>query len=77
MTWKTECRLLILALAGIAAFWIAVVVFEDRLRLLVENAKGGCFPWSPAVVEYHEGMTLCPGQSVIITIKITPDDGSI
>ena len=40
--------------------------------VIADNAIGGCYPWSPAEVEYHEGMTLCPGQTTLIKIEVTP-----
>lgn len=56
-------RRAILAACVIFAIEFGAMVFHDRVRLLVANARAGCFPWAPAEVEYHPGMTLCPGQS--------------
>jgi hypothetical protein len=33
------------------------------LFIIALNLGAGCPPWAPSVVEYHDGMTLCPGQS--------------
>jgi hypothetical protein len=42
------------------------------LVIFAINAAGGCYPWSPKDVEFHQGMTLCPGQTAHGTIKL-PD----
>lgn len=34
------------------------------------NASAGCFPWSPAEVEFYQGMTLCPHQRARVTIPL-------
>ncbi len=59
-----------LALLGINA---ALLLAHDRLALLLINARGGCYPWSPPEVEYHDGMTLCPGQAVRVPFAIPND----
>ena len=33
--------------------------------LIASNALAGCWPWSPKVVEFYQGMTLCPGQRAV------------
>jgi hypothetical protein len=42
------------------------------LVIFAYNAAGGCYPWSPKDVAFHQGMTLCPGQTAHGTIKL-PD----
>lgn len=57
---------------------IVLLVFRQQIALAYINAQGGCYPWSPAEVEYHDGMTLCPGQSARMRLKIIiPADKSI
>ena len=61
----------------IALTWAANVVLwtaGDRVILFVINARAGCWPWSPAEVEYYPGMTLCPGQTAKTTIMIPLSD---
>jgi hypothetical protein len=58
--------LIVLSLAADVAYFLG----GERARLFVANARDGCFPWSPAVVEFSPGMTICPGQMVVITIQI-------
>ena len=43
-----------------------------KLVIFAINAAGGCYPWSPKDVAFHQGMTLCPGQTAHGTIKL-PD----
>lgn len=45
---------------------------RDKIYLFIINAKCGCFPWSPKVVPYKPGMTLCPGQTAIMEVNIKP-----
>lgn len=61
-------------IAGIAvtASWAAVAAFPVA-AIVWENVADGCF-FAPATVEYHDGMTLCPGQSTTIRIEV-PLDG--
>ena len=33
------------------------------VTVAIGNLLNGCGPWAPAVVEFHQGMTLCPGQT--------------
>lgn len=47
-----------------------LVLFRDEIRLVFENARSGCWPWSPAVVDYYPGMTLCPGQEARVRIIV-------
>jgi hypothetical protein len=54
-----------------------LAVNRQQVFLLALNARYGCFPWSPAVVDYKPGMTLCPGQSTRVTVPLTQqEDGS-
>jgi len=48
----------------------ALILCRDGIARLWVNAEAGCWPWSPAEVEYRDGMTICPGQSVHATIVI-------
>ncbi len=41
---------------------------------VARNVAVGCYPWSPAEVEYHEGMVRCPGQRIIWTIQVAPPE---
>jgi hypothetical protein len=69
---------IVLAIAGAMLMLdIALMLFGADLGRLVANARYGCFPWSPPIVEYRPGMTLCPGQSAhaTIIIEIGPRDG--
>lgn len=59
----------------IGALALIVLVFFSAsawpsLRIFYINARAGCWPWSPKMVEYHRGMTLCPGQSAMGTIML-------
>lgn len=38
--------------------------------ILAINASGGCYPWSPKTVVFHQGMTICPGQSAVGAFRI-------
>lgn len=49
------------------------LVGGDCVVRLYLNAKAGCYPWSAAEVEYHDGMTLCPGQSFRLMIPLIID----
>jgi hypothetical protein len=49
---------------------VGLFFFGPQVALFYINAKGGCFPWSPAEVEYYDGMTICPGQSARMTIPL-------
>lgn len=46
---------------GIGWACLIALLAIDLPRMLI-NASAGCWPWSPRVVEYHDNMTLCPGQ---------------
>lgn len=37
--------------------------FAFQSAILIVNAVDGCYPFAPREVPYHDGMTLCPGQS--------------
>jgi hypothetical protein len=52
-----------------------IYVHREEWRLLYINARAGCYPWSPAEVEFHEGMTICPGQRARGRIIIIPPTG--
>lgn len=52
---------------------IAVLIWPQDVRLLVINARAGCFPWSPKEVEFKQGMTICPGQRAIHIIELPRD----
>lgn len=59
---------------------LALFFYGQQIMLFYLNAKGGCFPWSPKEVEYHDNMTICPGQSTRMSIPLTvespkPDKG--
>ena len=64
-------RFLIFIICGLLLIFNAAMIFWPRqiARLLI-NARAGCFPWSPREVEYHDGMTIFPGQSARMTIII-------
>jgi hypothetical protein len=49
---------------------LAVVFFRKDVALFYINARAGCWPWSPKVVPYHEGMTICPGQAAMVPFVI-------
>lgn len=51
--------------------WLcAVGVMVLLAALFITNAIAGCYPWSPKVVDYHDDMKICPGQSVRIDIDL-------
>jgi hypothetical protein len=67
----------VLALKWLRLFAVALLAvdalvwwFGPRAYLLIINAKGGCYPWSPSVVEYHDHMTVCPWQTVMIKVPL-------
>lgn len=62
---KSALRWLALAIA-----LMLIVAGYQTTRLVVINLAAGCYPWSPAVVPYQDGMTLCPGQSAVATMSI-------
>lgn len=72
-------KLLLAAMAAMLLVDAAMVVFGARIALFVINASAGCWPWSPGDVEYHDGMTICPGQSahldLIISVPKRQDTG--
>lgn len=45
-----------------------------NVGLFLINARAGCWPWSPKVVAYKPGMTLCPGQTAVMRIEL-PNNG--
>lgn len=52
--------------------WQTYPVARLDAELFYINAQAGCYPWSPAIVEYHDGMTICPGQGARMRIDLTP-----
>jgi hypothetical protein len=54
------------------ALIVAAIAAMVWLILLAINAAGGCYPWSPKDVEFHQGMTLCPGQTAHIELPQPP-----
>lgn len=56
--------------AVLMCFDLILLYFRNDLALLWINARGGCYPWSPREVEYHDHMTLCPGQTARMHIPI-------
>lgn len=60
------------AWAAVAMVALNVVIWAwgPQIVLLVINAKCGCFPWSPKEVPYKPGMTICPGQTAIVTVTV-------
>lgn len=80
--WLGRRRKIIIAVAlAILMADAALALFRDRVALFIVNGRAGCWPWSSGVVEYHDGMTLCPGQSVelqiIFVVPRRSGDGSI
>lgn len=75
---KRRTRAALLAIAALMVAADLLLFFRDEAFVFYLNAKAGCWPWSPKVVDYHEGMTICPGQSaratIIIQIKRRRDD---
>lgn len=63
-------RLLNWASVALLCVGLALVICHDQVVRFWINADAGCWPWSPAEVEYHDGMTICPGQSARATIII-------
>lgn len=63
-------------LASLMVVNFSLLFFGREIQLLIINAKAGCYPWSPAVVFYEPGMTLCPGQTgrILIPFKIEKVD---
>ena len=47
---------------------------RQHVILFFINASYGCWPWSPKVVEYKPGMTLCPGQTAVAHIEEATND---
>jgi hypothetical protein len=60
-------KLLLISLIAILPW--TPTIGRHAYRFMV-NAEYGCFPWSPAVVQYHDSMTVCPGQTVIVGIPV-------
>lgn len=65
----TMQRLLVLVVAAnvfamAINLYAAAVNFRLRHELLASLAVGECRD-APPVVDYHEGMTLCPGQTAV------------
>lgn len=71
MRLRWAIRILAVALLAIN---LALFFFGHQIMLLYVNAKGGCFPWSSKIVEYREGMTICPGQSAVMRLPVTGRD---
>jgi hypothetical protein len=46
--------------------WINLAVGFLILAIIGSNAIAGCYPWSPKTVIFHQGMTICPGQTTTI-----------
>ena len=49
--------------------FLAIAAYVCLLGLVV-NGAAGCWPWSPSIVTYRAGMTLCPGQSVVVYFDV-------
>lgn len=47
----------------IIVFGALTVIFLASIFFI--NASAGCYPWSPKEVPFHQGMTLCPGQTAV------------
>jgi hypothetical protein len=60
----------VIALAWMFIFVCMGMILGPRGYLLIVNARGGCYPWSPKQVPYQDNMTLCPGQSATMRIII-------
>ena len=59
--------------ATIVILLLAVIIaLIPQIVLLVLNARAGCYPWSPREVEYHDHMTLCPGQRAVVGRIVIP-----
>lgn len=58
---KLSILAVVIALAVAASVW---------LLSLALNARDGCYPWSPKTVPFHQGMTICPGQSAVMTVTV-------
>lgn len=52
----------------IALFLLAVLFVGSTFWI---NAWYGCYPWSPKEVPFHQGMTICPGQTAVGTASVT------
>lgn len=59
----------IIACLIVSAINLAIFFNSRRVVLFAINARAGCFPWSPKVVDYREGMTLCPGQIMRVPVQ--------
>jgi len=53
-----ELRWFHLTWAALAA--LAIILLGD---IAISNIAAGCMPWAPTEVEFHQGMTICPGQT--------------
>ena len=65
MARKRSQRLIQASVSGVCAGFLVLYVWTH-----VDDFRAGCWPWSPALVEYHPGMTLCPHQEVDVTFTI-------
>lgn len=54
------------------SFSAAVLPLIFFVLVLIGNASAGCYPWSPKEIEFHQGMTICPGQSAVGRLIISP-----
>jgi hypothetical protein len=60
----------IYAISDMATRHFSGLGLTERTKIIVINARAGCWPWTPAVVDYREGMTFCPGQKAIIRLSV-------
>ena len=61
----------------VQAYFLGVVALLNGAMLIVligGMAQSGCYPWAPRLVEFHQGMTLCPGQSATAHVPLTDDE---
>jgi len=49
---------------------VGITITAFFLAVEISNVTSGCYPWSPKHVVFHQGMTLCPGQSAEISVPV-------
>jgi len=63
--------------AALAVWALFVVVWISiAISLLYPKVLGECGWFAPKIVQYHDGMTLCPGQAAHIRIILKEDSGN-
>jgi hypothetical protein len=66
----------ILLSGGVVLENVTIAYREGKIATMREianvNAEAECGPDAPKVVPFHQGMTLCPGQSAIVGVPVAP-----